>query len=56
MTPESITTETSSEASSMRHEIRLMHLTIQKPEKLPKALENGRIVVSTVQSYDVTAR
>ncbi len=33
--------------------MRLMRLTIQKPEKTPIVLPNGRIVVSSVESYDV---
>ena len=37
----------------MSHEMRLMRLTIQKPEKTPIVLPNGRIVVSSVESYDV---
>ncbi|MCB9807267.1 hypothetical protein H6768_05315 [Candidatus Peribacteria bacterium] len=42
--------------TGMSHEVRLMHLAIQEPEKVPTVLENGRIVVSTVESYDVAAR
>lgn len=40
----------------MSHELRLMHLAIQEPEKIPTVLENGRIIVSSVESYDVAAR
>jgi|GEM_PF-3178188 len=53
---ESITIDTNSEPIGMSHKYRLMHLEIQEPEKLPAVLENGRIIVSTVQSYSVAAR
>jgi len=40
----------------MSPEVRLMHLRVQKPSKIPTVLENGRIVVSTVESYDVNSK
>lgn len=48
---------TASESSGgMSPEVRLMHLRVQKPSKIPTVLENGRIVVSTVESYDVNSK
>lgn len=43
-------------SSSMDPELRLIHLSVQKPTKIPTVLENGRIVVSTVESYDVDVK
>lgn len=40
----------------MSPEVRLMHMRVQKPSKIPTVLENGRVVVSTVESYDVNAK
>lgn len=42
-----------SQTGGMSHEMRLMRLTIQKPDKTPVVLENGRFIVSSVESYDV---
>jgi hypothetical protein len=33
-----------------------MHLRVQKPATIPTVLENGRIVVATVESYDVNSK
>lgn len=54
----SIETPVNSTASQggMSPEVRLMHLRVQKPSKIPTVLENGRIVVSTVESYDVNSK
>lgn len=40
----------------MDPEVRRIHLSVQKPSKIPTVLENGRIVVSTVESYDVDGK
>jgi len=40
----------------MSPQVRLMYMRVQKPSKIPTVLENGRIVVSTVESYDVNSK
>lgn len=37
----------------MDPEVRLIHLNVEKPTKIPTVLENGRIVIATVESYNV---
>lgn len=50
------TPEIEAPQGGMSPEVRLMHLNIQKPTKIPTVLDSGRIVVSTVESYDVASK